>query len=277
MIVGIAGLGLIGGSLAKAYKRDPNMTVLGFDRDQATMEFAALSEAIDGNLTEERLPDCDMILVALYPQAAVEYLQHIAPFVRRDALVMDCCGTKRLVCKTGFALAEEYGFVFAGGHPMAGTHHSGFRASRASLFDGACMVVVPPRFDDIQLLERIKTALSPAGFGKISVNTAEQHDEIIAFTSQMAHVVSNAYIKSPTARLHKGFSAGSYKDLTRVAWLNPEMWAMLFLENRDNLIREVDFLIEQLAQYRDAMAQGDEEALIRLLDDGRRIKQEVDG
>ena len=93
----------------------------------------------------------------------------------------------------------------------------------------------------------------------------------------MAHVVSNAYIKSPTARLHKGFSAGSYKDLTRVAWLNPEMWAMLFLENRDNLIREVDFLIEQLAQYRDAMAQGDEEALIRLLDDGRRIKQEVDG
>ena len=167
--------------------------------------------------------------------------------------------------------------MFAGGHPMAGTHHSGFRASRASLFDGACMVVVPPRFDDIQLLERIKTALSPAGFGKISVNTAEQHDEIIAFTSQMAHVVSNAYIKSPTARLHKGFSAGSYKDLTRVAWLNPEMWAMLFLENRDNLIREVDFLIEQLAQYRDAMAQGDEEALIRLLDDGRRIKQEVDG
>ena len=277
MIVGIAGLGLIGGSLAKAYQRNPDMTVLGFDRDQATMEFAALSEAIDGSLTEERLPDCDLILVALYPQAAEEYLRHIAPMVRRDALVMDCCGTKRHVCETGFALAEEYGFVFAGGHPMAGTHHSGFRASRATLFDGASMVVVPPRFDDIQLLERIKTALAPAGFGKISVNTAQQHDEIIAFTSQMAHVVSNAYIKSPTARLHKGFSAGSYKDLTRVAWLNPEMWAMLFLENRDNLIREVDFLMEQLAQYRDAMAQGDEETLVRLLDDGRRIKQEVDG
>ena len=119
--------------------------------------------------------------------------------------------------------------------------------------------------------------LSPAGFGRISVTTAEKHDMMIAFTSQMAHVVSNAYIKSPTARIHKGFSAGSYKDLTRVAWLNAPMWAELFMENKDFLLHELELFIHSLTQYRDAMVKDDMPELIRLLDEGRRLKEEVDG
>ena len=139
------------------------------------------------------------------------------------------------------------------------------------------MVLVPEDRNDITLLSRVKELLSPAGFGRISVTTAEKHDEMIAFTSQLAHVVSNAYIKSPTADRHKGFSAGSYKDMTRVAWLAPQMWAELFMENKDFLIAELDTLMRNLQQYRDAMEQNDLPELIRLLDEGRKRKEAVDG
>ena len=160
---------------------------------------------------------------------------------------------------------------------MAGNHHSGFKYARANLFHGAPMVLVPADRDDIRLLDRAKELLAPAGFGSFSVTSAEEHDRMIAFTSQMAHIASNAYIKSPTAGGHKGFSAGSYKDMTRVAWLAPEMWAELFLENRDFLLRELDGYLTSLQAYRDAMAANDHDTLVRLLDEGRRRKEEVDG
>ena len=160
---------------------------------------------------------------------------------------------------------------------MAGTQYSGFKHARKDLYKGAPMVIVPPTNDDIDLLMHIKELLAPAGFNSITVSSAEKHDEMIAFTSQLAHVVSSAYIKSPTAKAHKGFSAGSYKDMTRVAWLNPEMWAQLFLDNKDYLADEIDALIENLTAYKEAVAAGDKEALIKLLDEGRRRKEEIDG
>ena len=160
---------------------------------------------------------------------------------------------------------------------MAGSHNAGFKYSRSNLFQGAPMVLVPPRFDDIELLQRVKDALSPCNFGSFSVTTAEEHDKMIAFTSQMPHILSNAFIKSPTAASHKGFSAGSYKDLTRVAWLNPGMWAQLFLENKENVLSELDFYLNSLQAYRDAVAASDMDALVTLLDEGRRRKEEVDG
>ena len=277
MTVGIVGLGLIGGSIAKAYKANSDFKVLGADSDSVIVEFAKMAQAIDEELGEENLKSCDVILVAIPPVAAVDYLNRNAKNISKKALVIDCCGTKRVVCEECFKLAEQFGFTFVGGHPMAGTHNSGFKYARANLFNNAPMVIVPPVFDDMQLLERVKDALKPLCFGKISVTTAKKHDEMIAFTSQMAHVVSNAYIKSPTAREHRGFSAGSYKDLTRVAWLNPNMWAELFLENQDNLLKEIDCLIDNLNEYRSAIADKDQKRLIRILDEGRKIKAEVDG
>ena len=276
MTVGIAGLGLIGGSFAKAYHEAGNR-VLGWNRSRDVLDFAMLDGGVDGELNEETICECDLILVALYPDAAIAYLERMSSYIGKKPMVIDCCGTKRVVCKACFALAEEKGFTYVGGHPMAGTHNSGYKYARANMYHGAPMVLVPPVFDDIELLERAKQLLAPAGFGRISVTTAEKHDSMIAFTSQLAHVVSNAYIKSPTAEQHKGFSAGSYKDLTRVAWLNPGMWAELFLENKDNLIREVDGLISSLSEYRNAMESDDAETLIRLLDEGRKRKEEVDG
>ena len=276
MTVGVVGLGLIGGSLARAYHHAGHR-VLCHDIDQSILAYAELAGVSDGRLDEASLGGCELLLIALYPQAAVEYLTQAAPHLPPQAVVIDCCGTKTEICRVGFRLAEEYGFTFVGGHPMAGTQYSGLKHSRATLFKGASMVIVPPVYDDIDFLQRVKDLLAPAQFGRITVTTAEEHDEMIAFTSQMPHLVSNAFIKSPTARRHKGFSAGSYKDLTRVAWLNEQMWTELFLANRDNLIREVDGLIGELEKYREAMAAGDAPALRALLAEGRHIKEEVDG
>ena len=276
MTVGIVGLGLIGGSFAKAYHASGER-VLAQDIDRDVLSFAVISSAVDEELTDETMAECDLILLAVCPAAAVEWLQKNAPKIASHTIVIDCCGTKRTVCAACFPIAAQYGITYLGGHPMAGTQFSGFKYAKADLYHGAPMVLVPPRFDDIELRGRVKDLLTPAGFGSYSVTTAEQHDEMIAFTSQLAHVASNAYIKSPTAKKHKGFSAGSYKDMTRVAWLAPRMWAELFLENRDFLLKEIDCYIEHLSQYKAAMEQNDEEELIRLLDEGKKRKEEVDG
>lgn len=276
MRVGVVGLGLIGGSMARAYAKAGHR-VYGYNRSRSMLEFAMLSGVVSEELNEETLPKCDLLLLSLYPKACVEYLEKAGPYLSRDCLVIDCGGVKREVCEACFPIAQRYGFTFVGGHPMAGTHHSGFKYSRSNLFQGAPMVIVPPVFDDIDLLDRVKKAMEPCGFGSFSVTTAEEHDRMIAFTSQMPHIVSNAFIKSPTAGSHKGFSAGSYKDLTRVAWLNADMWAELFLENRDHLLFELDHLLGDLSAYRDALEREDRPALTALLEEGKKRKEEVDG
>ena len=277
MTVGIVGLGLIGGSLAKAYKRDPDVKVLGWNRSRSTLEFAMLDGAVDGVLTAENLKTCDLVLIALYPQAAMDYMNEHAEDFSKTGIVMDCAGVKRAICEFGFDLAKAHGFTFVGGHPMAGTQFSGYKYARANLYDRSPMVVVPPVYDDPDFLARVKALLKPAGFGRISVTTAQDHDEMIAFTSQMCHVVSNGYIKSPTAARHRGFSAGSYKDLTRVAWLNPGMWTELILDNRDNMLAEMDAFIASMQAYRDAIAANDHDTLCPLLEEGKRRKEEIDG
>ncbi len=276
MNVGILGLGLIGGSLARAYALDGHI-VYACEKDESMLSFAILAGAVHGKLDNSSITQCDLILLAIYPKGSADWLKANAHLISKDTLVMDCCGIKQDICSVGFSLAETHGFTFVGGHPMAGSQFSGFKYSRADLFEGAPMVLVPPVFDSMALLDRVKEALKSCRFGSFSVTTASKHDKIIAFTSQMAHIVSNAYIKSPTAQMHKGFSAGSYRDLTRVAWLNPTMWAELFLENKDNVMEELDCLIDHLTAYRQALAEENMPELVALLDEGRKRKEEVDG
>ncbi len=276
MNVGILGLGLIGGSLARAYALAGH-TVYAADSDAGMLSFAMLSGAVHGILDEKTIPGCELILLAIYPGGSAGWLEENGKHISASALVLDCCGVKEEVCRRCFPVAERYGFTFVGGHPMAGSHFSGFKYSRATLFRGAPMVLVPPRFDDMDLLQRVKDALSPCEFGSFSVTTAAEHDRMIAFTSQMPHILSNAYIKSPTAIRHKGFSAGSYKDLTRVAWLNAGMWAELFLDNKENILFELDTYLDSLKAYRNALARENKETLVCLLEEGKRRKEEVDG
>ena len=285
MTVGVVGLGLIGGSFARAY-RAAGATVYAFDTNEDTMGAAAI-ETVAGSLDETTIPGCDLIVLAAYPGACLAWLEEHAELLGSCSdltagtgpVVIDTAGVKTAVCREAFDLAERHGFCFVGAHPMAGTENSGFAHARADLFRGAPMVLTPPPLDDIArltTLDRVHTLLSPVGFGTFSVTTPEEHDELIAFTSQLAHVVSNAYVKSPTAQEHHGFSAGSYKDLTRVAHLNAPMWAELMIDDADNLSREISGLIDALAAYRDALDARDRERLRMLLAEGDRIKRALD-
>jgi len=194
--------------------------------------------------------------------------------------VIDTVGVKEVVCEQCFAIADEHPFTFVGCHPMAGTQYSGFAHSRATMFKGAPMVVCPPRhMNDItraEVLERLKALLAPCQFGSFTLFSATRHDELIAYTSQLAHVVSNAYVKSPSAQNHHGISAGSYKDLTRVARLNATMWTELFLDNKKNLSRELGCIIDNLQAYKDALDAEDAPRLKTLLEEGDRLKREAE-
>ena len=255
---GVVSLGLMGGSFAKAFA-SAGAEVFAWNRTRSTLELAMI-ETVAGELDEETIPTCELIVLAGYPASTVEWLERYARLVSPGAIVIDTVGVKRVICERCEALCEGLPFTFVGCHPMAGTQFSGFAHARATMFKGAPMVVVPPKMEDLAratVLERLKELLAPCGFGSFTLATAEEHDRVIAYTSQLAHVVSNAYVKSPTARSHKGFSAGSYKDLTRVARLNAPMWTELFLDNADNLSAELGCVIESLQAYKDAIDAGD--------------------
>ena len=282
---GIVGLGLIGGSFARGYAQ-AGVRVLAWDPDEDVMVAASMG-TVSGELNDETLGECDIIVLACYPEACIEWLeahaQALADATDTEAImgpvVIDTVGIKGIVCERAFNLARENGFYFVGAHPMAGTQFSGYAHSRADLFEGAPLVLVPPAVDDslkLELLSQVREMVRPLGFGKFSVTSAEEHDHVIAFTSQLAHVVSNAYVQSPTAQEHHGFSAGSYRDLTRVAHLNASMWAELMTDNAQYLNQELTYLIDSLAAYRDALEKKDEGRLKELLAEGDRIKRALD-
>ena len=275
LTVGIVGLGLIGGSFAKALKTHTAHRVLAHDKDQTTLLAAQMTGDIDGALTDETVGQCDVLLLSLYPQATVDFLAAHASAIAKGCLVFDCCGVKRFVCERIEPLAQQFGFRFFGGHPMAGAQFSGFSHARDNLFKGASMILAAGEINDIVLLEQIKRFFTSLGFEKLTITTPQEHDRIIAYTSQLAHVVSNAYIKSPTAQRRSGFSAGSFRDMTRVARLNVPMWTELFLENGDYLSEEIDLLIEHLQAFSNAIKTQDSETLSALLQDGATQKKKT--
>ena len=276
MNIGVVGLGLIGGSIAKSAKKNTNFKVYGYDINEAVVKKAIQEKSIDGELTEKRLAVCDYVFIPLYPEAVVEYVEKNASIFKDGAVIIDCAGVKRSVCDKCFKIAEDYNFIFVGGHPMAGTQFSGFENSKDTMFYNAPFVLTPKENEDILVLANAREVIMKLGFGRVSVMTPQKHDKLIAFTSQLAHVVSNAFVKSPSAIERKGISAGSYKDLTRVAYLNENMWTELFLDNKDNLIFELDNIINELKKYSDAMKADDPETLRQLLKDGREAKERAD-
>ena len=275
MKIGIAGLGLIGGSFAKAYSTS-GAEVLGLDKNEDVLSSALECNAISKELAMEDMATLDLMLVALYPRAAVDFILEYADAFGSDTTVIDLCGVKGSVCPECFEAAEKYGFTYVGGQPMAGLQFSGFKYSRDNLFKGASMIIVQPESADLALLDKVAALLAPCGFGRITITSAKNHDAMIAYTSQMAHVVSSAYIKSPSSCMHRGYSAGSYKDLTRVAKLNEDMWTELFFANKEPLLSEIDIFIEEMKKYRDALSNDDTERMRSLLREGRIAKERSD-
>ena len=276
MKIGIIGLGLIGGSLAMSLRRHTEHTVFGYDINPGVVLQAKAMEAIHDTLDEDTLPACDIVLVALFPQLCVDVIRKYADKFGPRTLVIDCAGVKRHVFRQVAPIAAEHAWTYIGGHPMAGREFSGFTSARGDLFENASMILCPPADVDLETREAAKAFFLEAGFKMVRFCTPEAHDQMIAYTSQLAHVVSGAYVKNPLSAEHKGFSAGSFLDMTRVARLNETMWTELFLENDDLLLPAVDDLIMRLNQYRDALAARDPDALLPVLREGRLCKEALD-
>ena len=277
MNVGIVGLGLIGGSMAKSIKARTAHTVYGIARSEETLMMARMCGAIDGALTDETLPQCDLILVAIRPQAAIDWVRDHADRIAKSAILVDLCGVKRTVVAAISPIAEAHGFAYIGGHPMAGKERGGFTAATDDLYVGASMILTPDKRTDMQLLEMLKAFFLDIGFASLTFSTPDEHDRIIAFTSQLAHIVSSAYVKSPEAQKRRGFSAGSFQDMTRVARLDEDMWTELFLDDADYLTTELDEIIRHLTEYQDALKARDAQKLHDLLKDGREKKASAGG
>lgn len=275
MNIGIVGLGLIGASMAKAIKKNTENKVFGYDISESVTKKALSDGTIDkiGEISD--IASLDMLFLALYPKDSIEFVKKNADSISKNSVVCDFGGVKKVVCDELCKIAEEKDFHFIGGHPMAGRELSGYDASLDNLFDGASMILTPDEREK-ETAEKLVVFFKGLGFSKVVLTTPENHDDMIAFTSQLAHVVSSAYIKSPEASRHEGYSAGSYRDLTRVARLNEYMWTELFMENRKPLVREIDTIIEHLTEYRDAIESGAEKKLFALLKEGRERKEQID-
>lgn len=274
--IGVAGLGLIGGSLAKAFKK-AGFSVAGFDIDKGTVDTALSCGAVDaGGVTPSVLFSCDYIFVSLYPEGVVRFVNDNAPRFKDGAVVVDCCGIKGAVCEKLYGGAPHKNFTFIGGHPMAGTENNGFCASRADLFSGASFILTPRDGEDQNIIRKLSGIILKAGFGRIVVTTPQHHDRMIAFTSQLPHVLACAYVMSPSCPQHDGYSAGSYRDISRVAHINPQLWSELFIDNKDELCDEIDIMIKNMAAIRDAAKRGDKNALAEILARARKIKDTVD-
>lgn len=276
MNIGIIGLGLIGGSLGRAIVKRTAHAVYGTDNDAETMLKAELLKVYNFELNDSNISDMDIVILALPPHVACSVLEVISPKLKKGAIVMDCVGNKRDIVSKMKKLSHEYpDIVYLGGHPMAGREYSGVRHSTANLFDNASMILVPVS-QDIASLQLVKDFFIELGFKKVVLTTAEEHDRIISYTSQLAHVVSSAYVLSPTAESYLGFSAGSFRDMTRVARMNPDMWTELFIENKDNLTNELNEFIANLTEYRDLISAGDRERLRAKLDKGNHTRIDLD-
>ena len=272
MKIAVIGLGIIGGSFCKAIKKHTAHTVIGINRTHSVAEQAKNDGSIDVIGTVESLGEADIIFLCMYPQACVDFIKENGKFIKKGALVTDSSGIKSAICPQLYELSQEFGFVFVGSHPMAGKEKNGYGVSEAELYKGASFIITPCGADEKYVNTLADLAFS-IGFGKIKITTPEDHDRMIAFTSQLPHVLACSYVLSPCCPNHNGFSAGSYRDVSRVANINSKLWSELFLENREPLIEELRELNKNLTAIIDAIKESDRDAIADLLEQGHRVKQ----
>lgn len=273
--IAIVGLGLIGGSMALALQKQGGSTVLGYDRDPDTQAAALACGAIQEAAGPDSLPRAELLILALPPEAAVACLRELRDFLQPGTLVTDVCGVKRAVVAACEPLCRERNLLFLGGHPMAGRERGGFQNATGNLFRGASYILTPTAGTPEAAVSYMKQFAADLGCGGVTVAAPEEHDRMIAFTSQLPHVLAGAYVQSPQCPDHRGYSAGSYRDVSRVAAVDEALWSQLFLMNRDMLSGELDGLIRRLQTAREALASGDREAVAEVIRRGRLVKERL--
>lgn len=273
MTVAIVGLGLIGGSFAKALREKTGHVIFGMETNVETAQKALREQVIDRLITPEELGEAELTITALYPEETIAFLLKNLPCFRKNSVVIDTCGIKEKVVSALDRPFYESGVRYVGTHPMAGREFSGYDHSLAALFENASFIITETKHTNSGAVQMLSELALQLGFDRVIKTTPKEHDRVIAYTSQLAHVVSNAYIKSPTLQSESGFSAGSFKDLTRVAKCNPDMWTALFLDNREALLKEIDTLQASLAEYRNALETSDSVRLHTLLQEGSDLKE----
>ena len=274
MTILVCGMGIIGGSIAKALKAFTPHRVLGMNRSPQPLEKALACGAIDAAVDEVSLSQVDLVFLCAYPAACVKLARVLGPHLKKGCIVCDACGIKTAICEEMVSLSHEFGFIFVGGHPMAGKERNGFDVSDAHLFRGASYILVPCGAPQ-EAVDTVRQLAFSMGFGSVTLATPTHHDRMIAYTSQLPHVLACAYVLSPSCEQHVGFSAGSYHDVSRVARINEVMWAELFLENREPLLAELDLLLDNLKDFRDAIHREDGDTLRRIMKQSRLTKEKL--
>ncbi len=270
----ICGLGLIGASLAKTLKKNTNHTVLGWNRTESVTEKALRDGTIDRTGDVDALmAEADITFVNFYPEAIVPFILEHKDSFKKDSVVTDSCGIKTKICR---ALEKEnLNFYFIGAHPMAGREVGGYDNALDTLYDNASFIVTPVDDTPRNKIDALVGLADGMGFARTVVTTPEHHDEMIAFTSQIAHVLACSYVLSPLAPSHAGYSAGSYRDVSRVARINADMWADLFIDNKEALVKEIDDLVSNLMQFKYNIVNEDSQALKDLMNRANKIKEEI--
>ena len=274
MTILVCGMGIIGGSIAKALKAFTPHRVLGMNRSPQPLEKALACGAIDAAVDEVSLSQVDLVFLCAYPAACVKLARVLGPHLKKGCIVCDACGIKTAICEEMVSLSHEFGFIFVGGHPMAGKERNGFDVSDAHLFRGASYILVPCGAPQ-EAVDTVRQLAFSMGFGSVTLATPTHHDRMIAYTFQLPHVLACAYVLSPSCEQHVGFSAGSYHDVSRVARINEVMWAELFLENREPLLAELDLLLDNLKDFRDAIHREDGDTLRRIMKQSRLTKEKL--
>lgn len=275
MKIAVIGLGLIGGSFAKVISKRTENECFGMDINKNTVSRAISDKAITAELRENNINEIDMFIICLHPKQTIEFILLNKDKFSKGSIVIDTCGIKSEVCNAVSKELSERKITFIGCHPMAGREFSGYEYSLETLFDKASFIMAPDDKTPKEDLEKVKKLALETGFKRIIISTPQGHDRTIAYTSQLAHIASNAYVKSPTHKLQNGFTGGSFQDLTRVAKLDENMWTDLFMMNKENLTNELGEYIKNLTKYYEALKNNDDTTLKSLLKDGRILKESI--
>lgn len=263
----------MGGSIAKALKKTNKYYVIGYNRTEEITKRALSDGAIDEIWDGVSPIDADITVLAVNPNVAFKLLETLPSLLKKGSILTDICGVKAEIVKMGEAVCKEKGIFFIGGHPMAGRERNGYDYSTEDLFFNRSYIFTETANSDKETLNKLSQLALDIGCSDVTITSPEYHDKMIAYTSQIPHILAGAYMNSPTSATHKGYSAGSYHDVSRVASVDENLWSQLFLSNKDNLLYEIDILIRNLQDYKEAVARNDQNRLSGIIKTGRILKE----